>query len=152
MILVVLVIILIVLIVFFAVAVVIIVSIRAAYIIQLILCDDHGICISHRNDLDKISVRIHKGMLQILDQLVHIAVSSLCVFLGTFQNDLFKAVRDVRYQLRGRRDLLLQVLHGHLHRGVTVEGNLPCHHLVQRDADGVDVALLVAVTAPCLLR
>ena len=52
----------------------------------------------------------------------------------------------------GRYDILLQMLHRHHHGGLPVEGHPSRHHLIHHDAQGIDIALGVAVAAPGLLR
>ena len=74
------------------------------------------------------------------------------ILLGTFHDDAFQAVGKVRhFHCRGR-NLLLQMLERHGHRGIPVKGHMSGHHLVHGDADGIDVALLVHDAASRLLR
>ena len=108
--------------------------------------------IAQRRQIDKASVGIDQGMLQVVDQLRKGAVTSVRAFLCTFQNDLLQAVGKLRHKLRRRKHLILQMFDGDCHCGIPVKGNLTCHHLIHGDAQGIDVTLVITVAAAHLLR
>ena len=96
--------------------------------------------------------RIHQGLLQIRNQLLHILISAVRRFLTALQYDPFHAGRDLRHKFLGRGQLLLNMLDGDGHRGLAVKGNPSRKHFKYGDAQGIDIAFLIAVAAPGLFR
>ena len=123
-------------------------------IIQIFVCHDHriGIPIGIPSDPNKISIRIHKWMLQILYQLHRAAVSAFRTFLCTFHNDLFQTIWYFRYQLWWRCNFLLQMLHCNFYSCLSVKWNPSCYHFEQCNTDGIDITSLIAESTPCLFR
>ena len=84
--------------------------------------------------------------------LVRTAVPAGLQFVRGFHDDLFEILRNVGVELAGRGHLLVHVLYRHSHRRIAVEGHFARQHLVQHDAQGIDVGLFVHVGASGLLR
>ena len=65
---------------------------------------------------------------------------------------MLQAYRYVRGIDPRRDDVLLEMLYGHDHRRLTVEGHPARHHLIHHDTQRIDITLRIAVAASGLLR
>ena len=74
------------------------------------------------------------------------------IFLGTFHNDAFQTVWDIRHFFCRRFDFFLKVFERHRYRRIAVKRHMSCDHLIHGDTDGVNIALLIHHSASRLLR
>ena len=122
-------------------------------LIHISLGEQHGLaCLIRGNDFYKGSIRCHQRLLQILQKLCHVGIPTFLALLGTFENDLLQAHRDLRRVYMGRHHLFLQVLHRHGHCRFPVKGHPAGDHLIHNDTEGINIALGIAVAAAGLLR
>ena len=62
-------------------------------LVQLISRDHHGTgVVINRSQLDKVSLGVYQGFLEVPDQLRHIVITAVGTLLGTFVNDLHRAL------------------------------------------------------------
>ena len=100
--------------------------------------------------LYKISVRIADRHLEVRSQLLHILVAPVRALLTAFENDLVHAVGNIGIDLARRRHRLLDMTDRDRYRRLAVKRHFSRQHLIECHAQRVDIALLVAETAPGL--
>ena len=52
--------------------------------------------LTERGYADKAALRVYQRMFQVVDQLAHILIAALRIFLRTLENDLLKRIRQIR--------------------------------------------------------
>ena len=67
------------------------------------------------------------------------------------KHDLFEGLGDRRHDISGSNSRILNVLHGYCNRVFSVKGLSARQHLVEHNANGIDIRTLVGVFAPRLL-
>ena len=102
--------------------------------------------------LDKVPVRIADRLLEVRRKLLHVLVAPVRALLTTFENDLVNAVRNFGIELSGRRHRFLNVLDRDRDRRITVKRHLSGQHFIERNAQRINIALLVAETSARLFR
>ena len=92
------------------------------------------------------------GTLQIGNQLGCGQITALRLFLHTFLNNLIDRYRNLGIKLSYGNRLSLNMQKCDRYRIISRERHLTAQHLVQRYAKRIDIAALVAVSAPRLFR
>ena len=100
--------------------------------------------------LYKISVRIADRHLEIRGQLLHILITPVRALLTAFENDLVHAVGNIGIDLTRRRHRLLNVTDRDRNCRLAVKRHFSRQHLIQCNAQRVDIALFIAESSPGL--
>ena len=100
----------------------------------------------------KISVGFIEGTAKVSREFLHILVAAVRALFTALEHDLLHTAGKVRDQFPGRGKGILDMLKGNSHGGLPVKGHAARQHLIQSDAQRIDIALFVTVAAPCLLR
>ena len=86
-----------------------------------------------------------KHQLQVIQHLTDLLVTIRWLLHGTFQNDPFKAGRDVGKITPGRCDFLPDMHKGDAHGILTVKGYSSGSHLIHSNSQGINITFLIRV-------
>ena len=90
---------------------------------------------NRRRYYDKILIGSHKRTLQIRNQIRHILISSVCLFLCTFKYDFLNAYRYIRKIFSRRNHIILNVLKSNRNRSIPFKRNPSGQHFKKHNAE-----------------